>query len=164
MSNFTNQEILAIAKALSKKEIDGAREDFASGQEVDVDLVVRVAGKLKRGKAFESKGTSQIPWKVAMALLLKRSGFTGPQTARLLADAIKDAIDMGKDSKVELLKESGVGDALALIDRELFSKLPKIQKNGNITFSAVVVEPVRVPTLVADDDTDSIGEVGAVAK
>jgi hypothetical protein len=164
MNNFTNEEILAIAKAISKKEIDEARKDFQSGEEVDIDLVIRVAGKLKRGTAFESKGTSQIPWKVAMALLLKRSGFTGPQTARLLADAIKDAIDMGKDSKTELLKQSGVGDALALIDRELFSKLPKIQKNGNITFSALLVEPVRVLTLVADDDTDSLGEVGEVAK
>tara|TARA_R100001443_G_scaffold64584_1_gene74092 strand:- start:640 stop:1131 length:492 start_codon:yes stop_codon:yes gene_type:complete len=163
MSNFTHEEVLAITKALSKKEIDSARKDFPSGEEVDIDLVVRVAGKLKRGKAFESKGTSQIPWKVAMALLLKRSGFTGPQTARLLADAIKDSIDMGKDSKTELLKESGVGDALALIDRELFSKLPKIQKDGNITFSAMLVEPVRVPTLVVDDDTESLGEGEEVA-
>jgi|TARA_R110002020_G_scaffold25794_4_gene83513 hypothetical protein len=163
MSNFTHEEVLAITKALSKKEIDSARKDFQSGEEVDIDLVIRVAGKLKRGKAFESKGTSQIPWKVAMALLLKRSGFTGPQTARLLADAIKDSIDMGKDSKTELLKESGVGDALALIDRELFSKLPKIQKDGNITFSAMLVEPVRVPTLVVDDDTESLGEVEEVA-
>jgi hypothetical protein len=163
MSNFTHEEVLAITKALSKKEIDSARKDFPSGEEVDIDLVIRVAGKLKRGKAFESKGTSQIPWKVAMALLLKRSGFTGPQTARLLADAIKDSIDMGKDSKTELLKESGVGDALALIDRELFSKLPKIQKDGNITFSAMLVEPVRVPTLVVDDDTESLGEGEEVA-
>tara|TARA_R100001509_G_scaffold163297_2_gene137310 strand:- start:3506 stop:3997 length:492 start_codon:yes stop_codon:yes gene_type:complete len=163
MSNFTHEEVLAITKALSKKEIDSARKDFPSGQEVDIDLVVRVAGKLKRGKAFESKGTSQIPWKVAMALLLKRSGFTGPQTARLLADAIKDSLEMGKDSKTELLKESGVGDALALIDRELFSKLPKIQKDGNITFSAMLVEPVRVPTLVVDDDTESLGEGEEVA-
>ena len=163
MSNFTHEEVLAITKALSKKEIDSARKDFPSGEEVDIDLVVRVAGKLKRGKAFESKGTSQIPWKVAMALLLKRSGFTGPQTARLLADAIKDSLEMGKDSKTELLKESGVGDALALIDRELFSKLPKIQKDGNITFSAMLVEPVRVPTLVVDDDTESLGEGEEVA-
>ena len=163
MSNFTHEEVLAITKALSKKEIDSARKDFPSGEEVDIDLVIRVAGKLKRGKAFESKGTSQIPWKVAMALLLKRSVFTGPQTARLLADAIKDSIDMGKDSKTELLKESGVGDALALIDRELFSKLPKIQKDGNITFSAMLVEPVRVPTLVVDDDTESLGEGEEVA-
>ena len=163
MSNFTHEEVLAITKALSKKQIDSARKDFPSGEEVDIDLVIRVAGKLKRGKAFESKGTSQIPWKVAMALLLKRSGFTGPQTARLLADAIKDSIDMGKDSKTELLKESGVGDALALIDRELFSKLPKIQKDGNITFSAMLVEPVRVPTLVVDDDTESLGEGEEVA-
>lgn len=163
MSNFTHEEVLAITKALSKKEIDSARKDFPSGQEVDIDLVVRVAGKLKRGKSFESKGTSQIPWKVAMALLLKRSGFTGPQTARLLADAIKDSLEMGKDSKTELLKESGVGDALALIDRELFSKLPKIQKDGNITFSAMLVEPVRVPTLVVDDDTESLGEGEEVA-
>ena len=163
MSNFTHEEVLAITKALSKKQIDNARKDFPSGEEVDIDLVVRVAGKLKRGKAFESKGTSQIPWKVAMALLLKRSGFTGPQTARLLADAIKDSLEMGKDSKTELLKESGVGDALALIDRELFSKLPKIQKDGNITFSAMLVEPVRVPTLVVDDDTESLGEGEEVA-
>lgn len=162
--SFSSEEIMAITKALSSKEISKARKHIDSGSEVDINLMVKIVGKLKRGDAFESKGTSRVPWKVAIALLLKRSGVTGPDSIRLLADTIQDAVAMKKEARDKLLERDGVGDALQRVDRELCDKLPKIQKDGNITFESVEVQAVRAPIEVADLNSDSLGEGEEVAK
>ena len=159
--NLTPEEIVAIMKTISTKESEAARKAIANGSQAEVDMLIRVKGLFKRGEAFDSKGTSRIPWKLALAIFLKRSGITGPQTARMIADSIQEAIKLGKDADANLLKESGVSGALALIDEELFQKLPKIQKNGNITFVPQVREAVHKPVLVADEDEDNASETEA---
>lgn len=153
--NLTPEEILAIMKAVPTKEVTKVRKAIANDSQVEVNTLVRVKGILKRGEAFDSKGTSRVPWKVAIALLLKRSGVTGPGSIELLTEAIRDAVTMNKDSRDELLKENGIGDALQIVDKELCEKLPPIQKDGNISFAASVVEAVREPTLVADESEDN---------
>jgi len=155
MHNLTPEEILAIMKAVSTKESKQARDAIANDSNVEIDTIVRVKGILKRGEAFDSKGTSRIPWKVAIALLLKRSGVTGPGSIELLTEAIRDAVTMNKDARNELLKENGVGDALQIVDKELCEKLPPIQKDGNISFTPSVVKAVREPVLVADENEDN---------
>ena len=162
--SFSNEEILAITKALSSKEVSAARKQINSSSEVDINLMVKIVGKLKRGEPSESKGTSRIPWKVAIALLLKRSGVTGPNSIKLLASTIQDAVAMNKEARDEILNENGVGDALQVVDRELCSKLPKIQKDGNITFESAEVQAIRVPIEVADFDSETFGEGEEVAK
>ena len=130
-----------------------------------MNLVVKVAGKLKRAKKPKpTKGTSSIPWKVAMALFAKRAGFTKEQTAKVLLETLTASIEADSDKQAELLKESGVGDALAMLDREVFSKLPPIQRDGNITFKVDVIEAIREPILVADQDAPFLGEGEEVAK
>tara|TARA_R110002167_G_scaffold250397_3_gene456573 strand:+ start:699 stop:1190 length:492 start_codon:yes stop_codon:yes gene_type:complete len=162
--SITNEEIVAIMKAFSSKDVKAARDLINNDSEVDIDLVFKVSGKLLRGqKPKPAKGTSTIPWKVAMALVIKRSGFTGPQSARLLADAITTAVSLNKDAAAELMAESGVGDALALVDRELFSKLPPIEKDGTIKFVGEAVA-VRQPVLVVDNEPVSLGEDEIAAK
>ena len=47
---------------------------------------------------------------------------------------ITEAAKLGSEAREALLLESGVGDALQIVDKELFSKLPTIEKNGNISF------------------------------
>ena len=74
------------------------------------------------------------------------------------------SIGLGKDKQSELLKESGVGDALAMLDREVFSKLPPIDREGNISFDTEIVEAVRIPILVTSNDTLTLGEGEEVAK
>ena len=74
------------------------------------------------------------------------------------------ALNSNKDKESELLEEMGVGDALAMLDREVFEKLPKKTRDGNITFEVAVVEAVREPMLVADQDTLILGEGEEVAK
>ena len=155
MHNLTPEEILAIMKAVSTKESTQARKAIANDSQVEVDTLVRVKGLLKRGEAFSSKGTSRLPWKVAIALLLTRSGVTGPGSIELLTEAIRDAVTMNKDSRDALLKENGIGDALQIVDKELCEKLPPIEKDGNISFAASVVEAVRKPALVADENEDN---------
>lgn len=155
MNNLTPEEIIALLKAVPTKESAKARKAIANDSQVEIDTVVRVKGILKRGEAFDSKGTSRIPWKVAIALLLKRSGVTGPGSIELLTEAIRDAVAMNKDARNELLKENGVGDALQIVDKELCEKLPPIQKDGNISFAASVVEAVRQPELVVDEENNN---------
>ena len=139
---LTPEEILALVKAIPTKEAKAARKAIANGSQSEVDVLVRISGTIKRAnKPKPAKGTSAIPWKAAIALFLKRSGATGPASARLLADVITESAKLGAEAKQALLLESGVGDALQIVDRELFSKLPPIAKDGNITFSgeAIVV-------------------------
>ena len=80
---------------------------------------------------------------------------TGPGSIELLTEAIRDAVTMNKDSRDALLKENGIGDALQIVDKELCEKLPPIEKDGNISFAASVVEAVRKPALVADENEDN---------
>jgi len=162
MNNLTPEEILAIMKAVPTKESTVARKAIANDSQVEVNALIRIKGILKRGEAFDSKGTSRIPWKVAIALFLKRSGATGPSTIQLLADVICEAAALNTEARKTLLNESGVGDALQIVDEKLFSKLPLIEKDGNISFTAQLVEAVRQPTLVADEE-DSNNESGTEA-
>ena len=162
---LTSQEIIAITKAFNTKAVSIAKRDIDNNSEIDVNLVVKVAGKLKRAKKPKpAKGTSSIPWKVAMALFAKRAGFTKEQTAKVLLETLTVSIEADSDKQAELLKESGVGDALAMLDREVFSKLPPIERDGNITFKVDVIEAIREPMLVADQDAPSLGEGEEVAK
>tara|TARA_R110002051_G_scaffold139930_2_gene212655 strand:- start:807 stop:1304 length:498 start_codon:yes stop_codon:yes gene_type:complete len=159
--NLTPEEILAIMKTISTKEVDAARKAIANDSQAEIDMTVRIKGLLKRGDAFSSKGTSRIPWKLALAIFLKRSGFTGPQTARMIADSIQEAIKLGKEADANLIKESGVFAALAIIDEELLKKLPKIQKNGNITFVPQMRQAIHAPVLVTHEDEHNASEVEA---
>lgn len=162
---LTSQEIIAITKAFNTKAVSLAKQDIDNNSEIDVNLVVKVAGKLKRAKKPKpAKGTSSIPWKVAMALFAKRAGFTKEQTAKVLLETLTVSIEADSDKQAELLKESGVGDALAMLDREVFSKLPPIERDGNITFKVDVIEAIREPMLVANQDAPSLGEGEEVAK
>lgn len=163
---LTSQEIIALTKAFTTKAVSLAKRDIDNNSEVDVNLIVKVAGKLKRGSRSKPvKATSTIPWKVALALFAKRSGFTRAQTAKVLLEAVTLALDTNSDKKAdELLKEMGVGDALAMLDREVFEKLPKKARDGNVTFEVAVVEAVRTPILVTDQDTSFLGEGEEVAK
>ena len=82
----------------------------------------------------------------------------------MLLEAVTFALETNSDKKTELLEEMGVGDALAMLDREVFDKLPKKTRDGNITFDVAMVEAVREPMLVADQDTLTLGEGEEVAK
>ena len=97
---LTSQEILALTKAIPSKAVTIAKRDIENNTEIDVNLVVKVAGKLKRGKKSKPvKATSTIPWKVALALFAKRSGFTREQTAKVLLDAVTMALNTNKDKE-----------------------------------------------------------------
>ena len=74
------------------------------------------------------------------------------------------ALNTNKDKESELLEEMGVGDALAMLDREVFDKLPKKTRDGNITFEVAMVEAIREPMLVADQDAPTLGEGEDAAK
>ena len=74
------------------------------------------------------------------------------------------ALETNSDKQNKLLLEMGVGDAMAMLDREVFDKLPKKQRDGNVTFEVAVVEAVREPMLVADQDILFLGEGEEVAK
>jgi len=162
---LTSQEIIALTKAFTTKAVSLAKRDIDNNSEVDVNLVVKVAGKLKRGsKSKPVKATSTIPWKVALALFAKRSGFTREQTAKVLLEAVTFALSTDKDKEAKLLEEMGVGDALAMLDREVFEKLPKKARDGNVTFEVAVVEAVREPILVTDPGASFLGEGEEVAK
>tara|TARA_R110000744_G_scaffold343840_1_gene449057 strand:+ start:1248 stop:1742 length:495 start_codon:yes stop_codon:yes gene_type:complete len=162
---LTSQEIIALTKAFTTKAVSLAKQDIDNNSEIDVNLIVKVAGKLKRGsKSKPVKATSTIPWKVALALFAKRSGFTRAQTAKVLLEAVTLALDTNSDKKKEILDEMGVGDALAMLDREVFDKLPKKARDGNVTFEVAVVEAVRKPILVTDPGASFLGEGEEVAK
>lgn len=162
---LTSQEIVALTKAFNTKAVSLAKQDIDNNSEVDVNLIVKVAGKLKRGQRSKPvKATSTIPWKVALALFAKRSGFTREQTAKVLLEAVTFALETNSDKQNKLLQEMGVGDAMAMLDREVFDKLPKKQRDGNVTFEVAVVEAVREPMLVADQDILFLGEGEEVAK
>ena len=162
---FTSQEIIALTKAFNTKSVSIAKMDINNDSEIDVNLIVQIAGKPKRGrKSKPVKATSTIPWKVALALFAKRSGFTREQTAKVLLEAVTFALETNSDKKTELLDEMGVGDALAMLDREVFNKLPKNTRDGNITFEVAMMKAIREPMLVADQDTLILGEGVEVAK
>ena len=76
-------------------------------------------------------------------------------------EAIRDAASMNKDAREKLLSEAGVGDALQVVNKELCEKIPRIQKNGNITFVPQMRQAIHAPVLVTDEDEHNASEVEA---
>tara|TARA_R110000824_G_scaffold295144_1_gene483511 strand:- start:56 stop:556 length:501 start_codon:yes stop_codon:yes gene_type:complete len=163
--DLTPEEILALMKSIPTKEVTEARKQIENKSEADVNLMIRVSGRLVRGgKPEPTKGTSGIPWLVAMALFMHRSGATGDDSITTLAEAINDAKKMNSDARKTLLRKNGVAAALVKIEQDLVENLPKIEKQGTIKFIPSAeggMMVIREPMLAVDNDssTDSDSEV-----
>ena len=62
---------IAVAKALTDKQVDTARTHLKPG-EYDVDLTVRVHGTIKVGSPFSQVFDSAVPWEALAKLLFVR--------------------------------------------------------------------------------------------
>jgi uncharacterized protein YheU (UPF0270 family) len=64
-------EIVAVGKVIKDKVLKAASKELEAGQ-YDVDLVVRILGKLTKGEDFDQKLTAKINWSLLAALALSK--------------------------------------------------------------------------------------------
>jgi hypothetical protein len=65
------REIVAVGEVVKDKALKAASKDLEPGQ-YDVDLVVRILGKLTKGEDFEQKLTAKINFSLLAALALSK--------------------------------------------------------------------------------------------
>ena len=148
MLHLTSADTIAVAKAIGDKATKAARADLAVGVH-HVDVTVRVHGALTVGADTDKAGTARMLTKATVALLLRRMGATGDAALAALRDVIAESVALDESAEAALLAQTGVGDALARVEAELVSALPRIAVSGAVR-AALAVERVsdEAPALV----------------
>lgn len=134
---ITNEVLVAAAKGLEKMV-----EAVPVGTHlVDEVVTIHVRGTVTKSKDTEYTPTAEIPLKAALALLLEKSGVTGPRAMDLLVEALVEATDK---SKVEAIGErmKNIDVAMAAVQKTL-GELPKKTRAGatRVAVEVEVVEP-----------------------
>jgi len=150
IADLTSTQIVALAKILtdggSKDTVNGARDALETGAH-SFDFHVHVCGEFAKGRDVpDAKPTTSIPFTIVCALLIRRMGITRDDALRYLAEAIPEAIKIGKQgtkARNAVLEQEGVTDAMERFDREVTSKLPPQHKRGSISVKSAEVERVE---------------------
>jgi hypothetical protein len=139
---------LALLGKLVAKAAEKERDHLPVGKHDVSDIVtLKLDGTVKVSADTERAPTCSIPMLPAMALLVRRMGLQREKALELLAVVMKEALTLGKDASEELLKESGVADAMAQIQDEVISKLPKTPAKGQVkTEGTVMAVAIGLPS------------------
>lgn len=130
-------ETLALNHAINAAAAKAARAEVGPGT-YDIDVLVHVTGTVKVGQDTDRTPTVSIPLLSTLALVLHRSGFQRAAAIEIIRSAVTDALLLGKDATEEILKVSGVNEALDLISNDLIPSLPRSHVKGRVTTQLVV--------------------------
>jgi len=128
-----NPAALAVAK-----EFDKLTKGFklAPGEhEVSGRFEVEVSGMIKKGEDSQRTPTVSIPYKVALALVLEKAGVVGDAAAKMLRDAMTEAIDLSKDkdAKAALSERCKCVEVAEQRVQDMLDDLPKVTVSGRTT-------------------------------
>lgn len=130
--------VLAVTKLLEKEN-----KGFKSApgiNDIDATITLRVKAQVVKGQDVTYTPTVDIPLKVALALVLEKSGITREAAAKILTEALTEALESGEQA------EGAVAERLNDIDLALArvtaitAVLPKKIRSGATTVKGTVEE------------------------
>lgn len=139
--------------ALSRVVKDSTKKSLAASLpagEHEVDMTVRISGKLIKGEDTTKVPTVRIPVLASLALAMKFAGVTGDAAINAITAAVSESVLMDKDAAAELIKRDGIEDAIKKLNAELKTKLPRTPVNGTIKAHLDLEEVVPVAVDVAE--------------
>jgi len=135
LGELTPLQGVALSKySVAPEEFMGDIVDMVEEGAHNVDFIVRISGILVKNADHLKTPSNSVPWLVALALLVRRSGATRKKSIKLLIDVLKESLEYSKssdDSKKTLLAETGVQEAMDQL-KEHFGTLPKSLARGHI--------------------------------
>jgi hypothetical protein len=98
--------------------------------EVDEVVTLRITGTVDKRADETFTPTADIPLKAALALVLEKSGVTRDAAARILVEAMTEALESGKDASEEI--KGRLNDIDTAMDRvrDAASALPSKTRKG----------------------------------
>ena len=142
---LSHVEIAALAKSFDLKAV---RDKLAPNKEgYDVDIMLRLVGKLFVGEDYERRDTVSIPLIRTLAAVCCLCGVTGPHAVKLIVKAIGMAL-ISKGNKAEAVTrlhadvEAAISKVEGILERMLPMKPCKgqVKAKVEVTKVALVVE------------------------
>lgn len=115
-------KLIALDKALKKKDADEARREVKPGT-YPVDFTVHVSGSIKVGEDSDKVPTVSIPFKDVLALFVQRAGITRETSLKLLRECVATALKDDNtaagclDEHIEAVYAEEVATVLASLPR-----------------------------------------------
>ena len=130
-----------IAKAWKSEELF-LEPGFHEFQET---VTVRISGTVEKKPDQHVAPTTSLPTILTIALLLQKSGATGPHALNLLKDCISEAMANGKSKDKEIAAQvQEVEKVVETVKRELIAKLPKQKRSGRVLTKDLEIEVTPV--------------------
>lgn len=107
---------------------ENPRSKVASDQKlkgVKIDLTLEI-GELSIGHDTDKSPTCSIPLLPTLALMVRRMGIQRDAALALLKDVMTTALSTDKSATAALLAETGVDEAMELIQAEVIATLPRV--------------------------------------
>lgn len=116
----------------------------------DEVMTVRVSGTVEKKDDQFVAPTTSLPTILTIALLLQKSGATGPHALNLLKECITEAMTSGTSKDKEIAaRVKEVEKAVETVKRDLIAKLPKQKRAGRVITKDLEIEVVPVNELEA---------------
>lgn len=157
MSGISTPELVAINKAITSKTVNAAMAALPPGEH-EIDVTVRIKGKIVKGEDTMRVPTANVPLLPALALVAKYAGATGPAAINAIIDAVREAATMDKDAAEALVAREGIDIALAKLKAQISSELPKVRRAG-VTKAYVGLETLQpvIPEIPEFEDAQEVG-------
>lgn len=115
---------------------------------IDELLTIRVSGTVVKQSDAMVACTTSLPTILTIALLLQKSGVTGPHALNLLKECLTEAMANGKSKDKEIsARVKEVEKVVETVKRDLIAKLPKQKRAGR-----VITKDLHVEVLPVEED------------
>ena len=133
--DFTPIQRVALGRVVSKKSWDVARTRVKAGEH-HVDFNVRVQGKITVKENFDVTPTHKMPWILALACAVRRSGIQAEGIVKVMQEILEEALAMqasNADEDTEAMAEfkAYAKEAEKAVHAGL-QKLDKTKRNGSV--------------------------------
>lgn len=136
---------LALSKVIADKDGKIARGGVNPGTH-NVDMTVRISGKMTVGEDYDTAPTVSIPLLETMAFLIRRMGVTRAAAVTMIRESMAEAIADGGKGKGALESEI-VNEAMAIVQNDIIATLPRQPRKGVVKTYLAVETMAAVTTL-----------------
>lgn len=120
---------IALGKAVKKEALEEIIKVVPIKTAFNVDMIVNIKGGLTIGSPYFKKGTSRIPYKSVLALMLKKLGPANKEkTIALLLESIRESIEINSSS-ADIIKDlcPELTEAEQLLESVLIQNIEEIK-------------------------------------
>ena len=103
-----------------------------------LDMQIEI-GEVVIGHDTDKAPTTSIPWLAAMGLLIRRMGLQREAAMDIIREAVTQALTLGDDAEKAILSETGVGDAVETLKKEIIDRLPRTKVRKGFSTDGVTV-------------------------